>query len=391
MTEAKGDTVMVGHRCCLLLCCVLAAGGVLAGEAEWNHEVGLNTGYDSNPLKLPDNEKGGGFTEAAFDGGLDFEYSRRNAFHLDLEAKTRRHGSSLSDADRTTAGLAAGFELTPYVKDFSALQLDVGTRLAVRRGTFTSRQSGQVFEVDDGGGTFVAIPDRFDYNRMETFANLEWRLNLRTQLFLDSEYTFKDYVEDYHGIATVESLDYDGLTFRPGARFDATSMLNVELSAIRTDREYDERTSVDTTGTSVPGTLREYVYTGFDAKLRLRPENRWRWTFALQTLDREDTWAGYYDYTSWTARVWTRFRISSRDRLILSTSLSDREYDNSTVNSELNGELRSSETLRLRAAFTRKLTRRFDVTVEAGLRSVDNPNALYEYDRDSLGVWIGYN
>ena len=382
---------MAGHRCCWLLCCVLVSGTLVAGEAQWDHEIGLNTGYDSNPLKLPDNEQGGGYTEVAFDGGLDFEYSRRNAFHLDLDASARRHSSSLSDADTTRVGLAAGFELTPYVEDFSALQLDLGTRLASRRTTFTSRQTGEVYEIDDGSGTFVALPDRFDYNRIEVFADLEWRLSLRTQLFLETEYTFKDYVEDYASVATVEPLDYDGLTFRPGARYDATRMLEVELSALRTGREYDERTAVDATGASVAGTLREYVYTGFEAKLRLRPENRWRWTFGLETLDREDSYAGYYDYSSWTARALSRFRISSRDRLRLYASLSDREYDNSTVNSEVNGELRSSETLRLRAAYMRKLTRRFDVTVEAGLHSVDNPNPLYEYDRNSLGAWISYN
>jgi len=382
---------MVGYRCCLLLCCGLIAAPSLAGEGEWSHEIGLNTGYDSNPLKLPENEQGGGFTEAAFDGSFDFDYSRRHAFHLDLEAAARRYGSSLSDADTTRAGLTAGFELTPYVEDFSALELDLGTRLTGRRATFTSRQTGEVYEIDDGSGTLVALPDRFDYNRVEVFADLEWRLNLRTQLFLDTEYTFKDYVEDYDSVATVESLDYGGLTFRPGARFDATRLLEVELSAVRTGREYDERTAVDATGTSVPGTLREYVTTGLDAKLRLRPESRWRWTFGLETLDREDSYAGYYDYSSWTARALSRFRVSSRDRLRLYASFSDREYDNSTVNSEVNGELRSSETLRLRAAYTRKLSRRFDVTAEVGLRSVDNPNPLYEYDRNSLGVWISYN
>lgn len=374
-----------------LLCCVVACGMSLAADRTWEYEIGAHTGYDSNPLKLPEDEKSGGFLEAEFEGELEVELSKRNDFYLDLGADARRYGSSVSDADTTAAQAEAGFKLVPYKNGSRWLVLDLGTRLRVSRDTFTSRRTGEVFEVDDGAGGDVRIPDRFDYNRVEGFADVRWRLSSRTWLYLDTAFAQKNYTEDYDEIPTVESLDYDSLYFEAGTSVDLTDAVEIELSAFRNDRDYDERSALDEVGDEVLGTTREYRYTGFDGKLRLRPEAAWRWTLGLGTTDREDLHAGYYDYTSWTARVATSGGIGAKTRLYLSTAFTDKDYDNSTVNSEVDGELRSSETWRLRGVLTRQITRRFDVKLQTELRSVDNANPLYDYDRNSFGVWVAYH
>lgn len=378
---------------------LVSAGGAHAADSPWQIEAGLTSGYDSNPLRLPVNERGGTYMEGVAEVGRDLDLGDRLLFSFNAGAEHRAHGEGLADADETRGVLQASLELTPARNVWPPMSphksrwfvLTAGARLTARRDTFTSRATGDVFEVDDGSGTSVPIPERFDFNRLEAFFDGEWKPRHKTTVYLNTLYAAKDYVEDYGQIPTVESLDHTTLSFTPGVNFDATRRLEIEATLNRSSRDYATRTAVDGTGASVPGTRRQYVYTGYDVRFRVSPNRRWRFTLGLRGGDREDTYANYYDYTSLTGFAWWRVKIGDRSRLRMNISFRDRDYDRSTINDEADGELRSSETLRVSAGYTRSVAKRFAVTIEAGVQSVDNRNPIYAYDRQFYGFWIAYD
>jgi hypothetical protein len=136
------------------------AGPVFAGDVDWDFSAELMTGYDSNPLKLAD-DAGGGYTEGSVDFEVKADVGYRKELSARLRADTRLFAGEVSNADETHGSLDLGFEWVPIKEGHRRLILDVGADLDARRKTFTSRATGDVFEVDENG-TPVPIPERFD-------------------------------------------------------------------------------------------------------------------------------------------------------------------------------------------------------------------------------------
>ena len=378
-------------HCCSMICCLLAAGIVFAGDNSVEFEIDLTSGFDSNPLQMPVNEPDGMFLEAKLGANMDREIASGVSMFFDLSTTLQRYESNVSDADTSRGDLKAGFEFVPYRNRQKRIKLQVGGRLVVNREIFTSRSSGTVFSVSDGLGGQVEIPDRFDSNRTEGFFDVEWRLNYRMRLSLDTTYIDKNYTEDYSSLSTVESLDYNSFGFEPKFRVDLTDSLDLKASVEVVDREYDTRTALDLTGISVPGSVREYDDVTYSLAVYYRPKAVWALSGGVSLSDREDVYAGYYNYDELSYYGTFRTKIGQRNQLRTRVSVNDRDYVRAIVNGEINGEIRENNNVRVKSSFSRTLTQNLSLTVEAVFYEVKSRNALYEYDRNQLGVWVTFN
>ena len=139
----------------------------------------------------------------------------------------------------------------------------------------------------------------------------------------------------------------------------------------------------DTRDGTVPGLM--VVTTPTDRKVWMLEyqRNGKRTRISLQLLADAPDWT-ITQVKKAQAKAW-------KQALELRDKLTDKSFDNTTVNDEAAGELRASDTLRLSGEYTRRLTRRFDATIEAGLHSVDNADPDYTYDRNWFAVFLSYD
>jgi len=271
-----------------LLGAMLISFQVKAGETELDLDV--SAGYDDNPYRLSVNEKSGGFVE--FDASLDYDadVGDVSAFFLEVDADASRFSGGAKDASDMVTAVHTGFEFDWRTGNRNRYRLEIGAGTRLRRGTFVSRFTGEIGTI----GT-TEIPDRFDYDRADVFANSDYYLGDNLKLSLDLDYRDKDYVEDY-AILGADRLDNKETSIAPSLRYDVSDQWRVTVFGDFKVREYVNRTNDDATGNPIPGSNREYDYSEIGMALEFQGRDDRQWEFGLSSGDRKDNGVGYWDY-----------------------------------------------------------------------------------------------
>ena len=349
-------------------------------------QAGVAAGYDANPLRVSGGSEGGGFTELRLDLALGVDLGDRTGLFVDLDGRQRRHVTDLSDADFLTARARAGFNWTPWRSGRRHLSLAGGGSYGLQRLTFIDRATGAVYEiVEDPSATppvIRSIPDRLDVDRAGAFLNLRARLSRRVRVFLDTALERNDYAEDYDGSNVLESLDHDRLTLTPGVRLILHSRARLTLSVTGTMADYDERLARDLAGDPAPGVLNEYRYITHRASLDLLPGRSWETSFGVNTVDREDPYAGYYNYGGTALFAFVKNSFTPRTTWQLFASYRELDYENATVSSAPDSEFRSSDAMRFVGRVEHSLTDSLLFFAEGGYQNSDSNDPDYTYERD---------
>ncbi|HKQ62007.1 MAG TPA: hypothetical protein VJS92_12010 [Candidatus Polarisedimenticolaceae bacterium] len=362
-----------------------------ATDLEGELGVGLGLGYDSNPLRIMDDGSGGAFSELRFDGRLDLRTSRALKLFGTLEGQARAHGSDVSNADARDGELRLGAELAPNPQGHRPLVLAIGGSLGANRATFTDRSTGAPYAVAVGDGTTTAeIPERFDADTAGAFLDVRWRVQRRTRLWLKTALERTDFVNDYREFPELGSLDYRGLSLEPGVLVQVNRLAAVGLSALVTDLDYVEQTALDADGAPVAGTRRQYRSLDWALSLRIVPQRGMNLRVGLRDGDREDTFAGFYDYSARGAYCSFDWAPGPKGKLALLASLRRVDYSHATVPGTTSGETLGSDTRRLVGRYDWQAPSGLGFYAEAGLQRSDNQDPLFTYGRNWMLTGIQY-
>jgi hypothetical protein len=370
---------------------VLALVGVLspaaAGETDASYGVGVVAGFDGNPLLVSDDGPSGAFTQLRLDGALTHYVGAGSAaaFFVDGHAATRTDESRTSDAGRDGGDLRLGMALSPGFAGHR-LVASTGGRLAVYRGTFTDRATGQVYEAavvppTDPPST-LPIPERLDFDSTGAFLNLRWKQGRRLTWSVETSWDRTDYVADYAENTDLDRLDHRSVTVRPGAAFRFGDLATLAFHLALTDLEYDDRPALDEAGAKVPGTTRTYHYAHYQLLLQVKPTELWSLNVALGAGGRDDDYAGYYDSVSRSGSVALGRYFGRKSRFRLFASLRDVEYDHATVSGDPADEVRGSDEQLYAGRFTRTIGEHLRWYVEGGTQQTDSRDPVFAYDRD---------
>jgi hypothetical protein len=357
-------------------------------------QAALYTGYDSNPLRLAGQERGGPFAELRLDAIGSLRLSERAGLFVDAGGRGRLHDAPLSNANLAGLDVRAGSDITLARGTRSHLLVAVGGQYGRSRLTFTDRLTGEEYVVvEDRAATpplTRAIPDRLDADAGGAFVNFRWRVNRRLILSLDTALDRIDYVEDYLDSDVLSSLDNRRLWIEPAAQVIFAGDIRLTVAVSRSAVDYDERPARDETGQEVPGVSTSYRYTGYRLALDFHPGPRWDARLGLSGNDRDDLFAGYYGYRDLAAYAWASRPLGPKDRLQGYISVRDLDYSLATVTDSPDGERRGSEVLRGVGRYERLLSKVLTLLVEAGLQRSRNPDPLYAYDRNWSLVGIRF-
>ncbi|MCP3977725.1 MAG: hypothetical protein GY716_00145 [bacterium] len=364
---------------------LLGAGGALAEGSRLHYGAEVAVGYDSNPLRVMDDGDNGAFTELSADLSHTIELAPLVRVFYDADATFRFHGSDRSNADFGGGELGAGLGFAPYRGGKSSVTLWVGAELAMFRTTYIDRETGDVYETSGvpltDPPTAVAVPDRYDSDRTSFFVNTRWTLNRRVRLSLETRYETTSYREDYSKTTTLDPLDHVQLVLTPELRFRVSEAFTLRAAVAFADRDYDERPALDGSGDPVDGTQREYRQTKLRLWADFDPSGDWRVRFGLRNSERDDTFAGYYDYASIGMWASVERRIGDMNRVRLFAAMSERDYDNATVQGETDEVVLGSEIKRFSLRYDRNLSKGLRWFAEAGAQDTDNEDPVYAYDR----------
>ena len=364
----------------------LTLSGDIAAKTEVDVGLTLAFGYDSNPLRVSVDGAGGGFLDARLDSRLDVALGRGVEFFLDADGLKRFHGSDLSNGDYQRADLQVGLAVSPIRMGRTRLSIALGGLHELRRSTFTDRLTADVYEVPTDPPTVPAtmtpIPERFDSNTTGAFLDLRLRPSRRLRLFLETRLEKSNYPEDYSPTTSLEPLDNRSVTLEPGFLYRVNGLLAFQVSLALTDLDFKEKPALDGSGNEVPGTSREYRYADYRVRVRLSPTQQWRVSLGLSSSDREDTFAGYYNFDAWTSFVSMDRRVGKNTRFQAYASLRMLDYDAAVVPGDPNGEIRGNEVFRLIGRFDRKLREHVGLFVEGGTQRTDSRDPIFAYDRD---------
>lgn len=353
---------------------------ILAGpDAEIRLDVGH--GVDSNPLELPAREGSGSFTQLALDASIVGELGPRAGIFLSAGGSGRLYESGLDDGDSTSADARAGIALVPYRNGFRRLTLALGGTWGLYRSTFIDPETGQVFAYAVDPNTTVPIAGRFDFDSTGIFLDARFRIQPAVLLTLDTEMENRVFVEDYD-IDSLDPLDDRTVSIRPGLRWDVARTATIDLSIEFSERRYDALAALGEDAFEVEGTRREYRYVAYRAGLDLDPLRNLNLTFGVESTDRDDTHAGYYDSRGLSAFITTRYDLGEKTRFRLDLSNLDLRYQNAFVGADPDGARRGGDIVRIRGRAERDLTGPLTLFVEAVSERSSNEDPLYEYDRN---------
>jgi hypothetical protein len=362
---------------------IVACSAALAGAGpgtDYGIGVTLLGGHDSNPLEQSGSGPDGWLGQLGIDGFVRREASRRVTLFGDGELRGRRHESSLSDADDVAGNLRAGVSLAATPR----LALLCGAEHALYRATFLDGETGEPYEVDS-----TPIPDRLDRDSTGWYANARWTHDRRLMFFLDTSFHDVGYREDYRETG-LEPLDHAVLAFEPGVSLAVGHSARVMVSYVRGAVTYDEQSALDSTGDRVEEVRRSYRSSTLRVRARIAAPERWTFHAGASTTQREDSYAGFYDYGSWSGYASVDRDLGRAGTVRLYASHFDLDFANATVTGDPEDDKRNSTVHRLLARYEREVHRSAGAFVEIGLEEADSRDPAYAYDSDWLMAGIRY-
>jgi hypothetical protein len=368
--------------CLAAVLVLVSASGAGAAQSDLDYGFTALLGHDSNPLRVSGDGPNGLFTQLALDAGYSRVVSPSVALFANGVAQARLYESSVSDADWASGNLRAGIGYSPRGLTHR-LALAAGGFYGLGRSTFTDRATGEVYEVDSIStpGATVLIPDRFDYDSYGAFVNASWRQNDRLRFFLDTAWERSDYANDYTRNTDLYPLDHRSLTVEPGLSVQLNRMVGMGFSVALTDLDYDARPALDAAGFAVPGTTSKYRYAQYRVTFLVRPTTRWFVRLSLRSDDRNDTFAGYYDYGSLSAYASVDRDLTPRSRVRFHASWRRLDYDTATVPDEPE-LIRATDVRRLLGRYERTFSRRLRWFVEGGTQDAGSRDPVFAYDQN---------
>jgi hypothetical protein len=159
-------------------------------------------------------------------------------------------------------------------------------------------------------------------------------------------------------------------------------MMAFTVSVILTEIAFDDRPALDGEGFEVDGSTREYRSTEYRVEVVVSPAPRTFLNFGVRSGDRADTYAGYYDLDASTAFVSLDQTLGRKNRIQVTGSLRQVDYDRAVVPGTLDEVIRSSEVQRYVARYDYLFHRKFGLFLEGGIQRNDNQDPLFAFDRD---------
>ncbi len=374
--------------CTILVLSALQTTAALCGGVEAEYGIAVVTGYDSNPLQVWEEGSGPGgfFGQLRIDGQVSREVIPAVTLFAGGDARGRLHEQAASGADVESGTARAGFAFAP--RRLPRFTAGAGGEYSAYRTTYTDRVTGDPYRVssdpDSGAPPTVEIGERLDHDAAQLFFNLRWKQNRRFLLFLDTTFEDTNYVQDYARATDLEPLDFHSRTFEPGASVQVHEMARLIFSAAQTDLEYTEQSALSATGQRVEDELRSYAYTEYRLTAQITPGERWKLWVGARSSDRNDVYAGYYDYGAVSSYVAVDRRMGTRGSLRLYGSLSDLSYDNATVSGEVDGHTLDNQVRAVLARYEYDLQRGLGWFAEGGARRADSQDPVFTYDSDWL-------
>lgn len=375
------------HRVpCFVCACLLIVSVTLAGSHEASYGVRVTSGVESNPLLVATGDASGAFGEIRVDGLVSRDLTASAAVFIDGNIRGRMYGGSTSDAGRESGAIRVGTLLAPLGEGNNRLLLSMGGRFSAYRGTFTDRETGEVYRTPVTPATdpasWVAVPDRLNHDAAGAFLDARWRQSPALSFFLKTALDRTSYTEDYAENTGLSPLDYRTFTVQPGVSFRLSGAATLGLSVAWTDLDYDARPALDRTGSEVPDVTRNYRYAQYRVSIRLEPARRWDVDIGLASTGRDDTYAGYYDNATHAAYVATDRAIGPKGFLRFHASVRDVDYDYATVSGEPDSQVLGHDERRLVGRFERVLGAGTRWFVEGGIERSDSKDPVFAYDQD---------
>lgn len=362
---------------------VLYLPGPPAGAASHDFSAGggLVYGVDSNPSELPDEARSAAFTQGEFDLYLSPVTGRRFGFLGTASGARRYHESSARDADEGWADLRGGIAVVPYVNGSRRVSFAAGGTYGAYRTTLIDPLTGSVYEQPSATSGATPIPDRLDFESAGGFLDLRWQAGRNLLFYLDAESSRRSYVNDYDEAAGLHPLDDRSVSFEPGFRARFLRAVILDFSWNRTVRRYSELPALDEDAAEVPGVRREYLYSRYQASVKIAAGAKWELLAGFRDTDRSDEHQGFYDSLGKSSVVAVGCTPAERTRLRLTASRSALDYPNAPVGTNPNGETRESDVRRLVALAEQTLPGGLTVVVQAGREESDDQDPAFVYSR----------
>lgn len=223
----------------MVLVAIVSAGiGAARVSAEDQLLATASYGYDSNPFKLSSPE---GIQAGAEYKALRLKYEADNQgqgsakkanlrYRGELQKDIYSHSSSAGDSS-TIKGHISWIERFKLGERKANLRLSGDLRS--EKNTYYSQIQRQIAETNEGD----LIDGRFSFDNLAMSAELSYYLDKKTSWSLLSQFSQRNYQEDYESIG-LESLDYTEYRLQPGLRHKADSGLNTRLFVYHKSRRY---------------------------------------------------------------------------------------------------------------------------------------------------------
>jgi hypothetical protein len=378
-------------RPCPLVVLALAAApavGDVPGPTRTGYTAALAFGHDTNPLEVSTrgDGPGGTFGQIRLEGEVEHGVAAGITLFADGAARLRLHDEAAANADVGSGAVRGGLAWSPAAAP--RFVVAAGGRYEIDRGTYTDRSTGEAYAIAAGSGTaapaHVRIGDRFDRDSIAAFVNLRFKESERLRLFLDAGLEQTNYVEDYAGIAGLESLDSRSVTLEPGLSVQVHDSTRLIASVARTGLDYERQPALDAGGDPVAGRARSYDYTRYKLTLQVNPGPGWRLWFGGHATGRNDAYAGYLDYRATTSYLALDRDLGPKTKLALQASHGDLAYDNATISGESDGSTLDERERIVLARLERSLREDTRWFAEAGTRHTTSRDPDLVHD----GTWL---
>ena len=371
--------------CRALIFLLLTSSPLMAG-VQGDVGVSLGAGYDTNPLRMTGDGPNGPFSELRADGRIELRSAEWIAWFGSADGQARVHDGDVSNADARAGELRIGAEIAPNAGGTRPVVLTLGGSYGATRSVFTDRATGTPYraavESPTDPAASAAIPARFDADTTGAFADVRWSVNPRMRLWVRSELEQANFVEDYRAYPELGALDYRALVIEPGVLVQLSRISALGVSVIATALEHTEQLALDSDGFEVPGTRREYRSLDWTLTLRLVPQRTMNLKVGFRGGDRDDTFAGFYDYSARGAYCSFDWAASRRGKLAVLASLREVDYAHAMVPGTASGEMLGSSTERAVGRFDWQAGKGVGLWAEAGLQRSDNQDPLFTYGRN---------
>lgn len=358
-------------------------------------------GSDSNPNQMAETfePEGAPFGQTRIDLS---HMPTRTGFYYDLEAEGSFYQTdeeAVSDpslADETRTRVELGFKWRP--------QMDYG------RGRFMFELFGQTKDstyVDHSSGQIATfnritppldeqIEDRFDYSYSGFFTSGSVPISTEAFFVYDIEYLQKTY-QDYPNLELegLDNLDYEQYELDIGFEKWIWPRTNLITMAGWGVREYLSKPAVDGDGYEIPGSVLGYTMMEIENAIEFELSRTFSWKLGFDFEKRHDSGDGFYDSTYAGAFTRVQYNNPGYVKITLYAAYSKRKYDNieEAINADPDDfmeeeDLRDREGYKVKLELVRNMyqwTRiPFDVILGAELKSYENSNPIFTYDRTQI-------